>query len=268
MKIFEKLKKQPWGIPGFIIAIFLGLLLSPLLLIFGIYILWDNWRHKKKQNIPSTNVINEIGVKAVGTAEVNKALKKHLFPEIRQLGFTKFKGKKCYKYNESSVFVVSVEAVGKHFSDVTGFTPSSFMCTLGVYFPFVINKYDPEGEGIEYDKDGLPVGISLHQLLRLENFDFSKQKCRRSIENPANTTRKDVWWVEHDGSNAEDMVLDLVAAFQATAPEWFVTYEDLETAFHEIEKERDCPGKFEKLYYMAKELKNEAMAEHYKAKMP
>lgn len=44
-------------------------------------------------------------------------------------------------------------------------------------------------------------------------------------------------------------------------------HEDLEIAFHEIEKERDCPGKFEKLYYMAKELKNEAMAEHYKAKI-
>ena len=73
--------------------------------------------------------------------------------------------------------------------------------------------------------------------------------------------------MERDGSNAEDMVLDLLAAFEATGPKWFATYEDLEIAFHEIEKERDCPGKFEKLYYMAKELKNEAMAEHYKAKI-
>jgi hypothetical protein len=220
-----------------------------------------------KQSEPEANVTKDIGVKAAGTAEVHNALKCHLFPIIRQHGFTKIKGKSCYKYNKSSVFLISVEAVGKHFSDVTGFTPSSFMCTLGVYFPFVVNKYDPEGEGIEYDKDGLPAGICLHQSLRLENFDFSKQKCRRIIDNPANATRKDVWWVERDGSNAEEMVLDLLAAFQATAPEWFATYEDLETAFHEIEKERDCPGKFEILYYMAKELKNEAMAEHYKAKM-
>lgn len=205
--------------------------------------------------------------KNIGNAEVHNALKMHLFPTVRQYGFTKIKGKRCYKYNKSSVFVVSVEAVGKHFSDVTGFSPSSFMCTLGVYFPFVINKYDPDGRGIAYDKDGLPIGISLHQSLRLENFAFSKQKVRRGINNPAETDRKDVWWVERDGTNAEEMVLDLVAAFQATAPEWFATYEDLETAFHEIEKERDCPGKFEKLYYMAKELKNEAMAEHYKAKM-
>jgi hypothetical protein len=205
--------------------------------------------------------------KNVGTVEVNKALKMYLFPALRQYGFTKTKGKRCYKCNKSSVFVVSVEAVGKHFSDVTGFTPSSFMCTLGIYFPFVINKYDPEGKGIEYDKDGMQIGISLHQSLRLENFVLSKQNSRRGIDNPAETARKDVWWVERDGSNAEDMVLDLVAAFQATAPEWFAIYEDLETAFHEIEKERDCPSKFEKLYYMAKELKNDAMAEHYKAKM-
>ena len=90
------------------------------------------------------------------------------------------------------------------------------MCTLGVHFPFVINKYDPEGKGIEYDKDGLPIGISLHQSRRLECFDFSKQKSRRGIDNPAETARKDVWWVERDGCNAGDMVLDLVAAFQTT----------------------------------------------------
>ncbi len=231
------------------------------------YILLDKIKHKKKQNEPEASVTNEISVKAVGTAEVNKALKRHLLPIVRQHGFSKIKGKSYYKYNKSSVFVVSVETVGKHFSDVTGFTPLSFMCTLGVYFPFVINKYAPDGEGVEYDKDDLPIGIYLHQSLRLENFDFSKQECRRGVNNPAETARKDAWWVERDGSNAEDMVLDLVAAFQAIAPEWFATYEDLETAFREIEKERDCPSKFEKLYYMAKELKNEAVAEHYKARM-
>jgi len=221
---------------------------------------------KEPEKVEESTATSAYPSKSVGTSEVNKALKKHFFPVARQSGFTKVKGKSCYKYNKSSVFVVSVEAVGKHFSDVTGFTPLSFMCTLGVFFPFIINKYDQEGTGVGYDKDGLPVAFPLHQSLRLQNFNFSKQ-ARHGIANPAESDRKDVWFVERDGSNVEDMVHDLLQAFEANAGHWFTTYENLELAFKEIEKERDCPGKFEKLYYMATELQNEALEALYKAKM-
>ena len=64
--------------------------------------------------------------------------------------------------------------------------------------------------------------------------------------------RKDIWWVEPDGSNAERVALDIAATLALDGLPWYSQASNLQTALASTEGERDCFIKFTKAALIAK----------------
>lgn len=65
---------------------------------------------------------------------------------------------------------------------------------------------------------------------------------------------KDIWWIESDGSNVEEVIADIKQSFLNDGLKWFKEYQDINTAFTEIENGHDSYNKFFKASYFAEHL--------------
>jgi len=106
---------------------------------------------------------------------------------------------------EDSVWIFQTRAVGSYFSECTGFPPASITSSLGIFFLDFPMTTAPEIDG-----DGLPIPKvnQCHVRYSLEN--MADQIVMRSPDMSAvERRRKDIWWVEPDGSNAAMVVEDI-----------------------------------------------------------
>ncbi|NHM33577.1 hypothetical protein [Neobacillus terrae] len=76
-----------------------------------------------------------------------------------------------------------------------------------------------------------------------------------SLDNPAEKKRNDIWWIDPDGSNIEEVINNIKQSFLSDGLVWFLKNTDLKTAFKEIESEHDSFNKFYKARYFAEHLK-------------
>ena len=59
------------------------------------------------------------------SATVNRALRAHVAPVLREAGFARIDARNGWRWVDKTVWVVNIRAVGKYFSDVTGWPPGS-----------------------------------------------------------------------------------------------------------------------------------------------
>ena len=84
-----------------------------------------------------------------------------------------------------------------------------------------------------------------------------------ALSNPAERLRKDLWWLEQDGSNADEVARDIAACFEATGVAWYSKFNQLNLALADVEKERDCFNKYVLATYLARELGHVDVVEKY-----
>jgi hypothetical protein len=85
----------------------------------------------------------------------------------------------------------------------------------------------------------------------------------KTLRNPAERSRNDIWWLEPDGANAEEVARDIAAGISETAVPWYTRCSDLEVSLCEVEAERDCFNKFVLAAYIARKLKNFGLCDKY-----
>ena len=85
------------------------------------------------------------------------------------------------------------------------------------------------------------------------------------LNNPAERKRKDIWWLEPDGSNADEVAIDIAAGVVEIAVPWFREFSDLSHALSVVEAGRDCSNKFSLAYHLASKLERTDLAGKYKA---
>lgn len=196
----------------------------------------------------------------IGSLEINKVIRKILTPTLKENGFTKVNTRHNWAFIDHCIWVLDIAAVGKYFSDVTGWPPMSIHVELGIYYDFL----PPENSDIKTGSKGelLP---KVHQCqLRNDLFcNIDQANYTSHLNNSAEADRKDIWWIETDGSNIEEVISDIKHSFLNSGLDWFCKYTDLETAFNEIEKEHDSYNKFYKAKYFAKHLKDYAKFNEY-----
>ncbi|WP_028974578.1 hypothetical protein [Spirochaeta cellobiosiphila] len=137
--------------------------------------------------------------------ELNKLIKKDLYPVLKNLGFERLTVKNSYKWDDKLIYRFQIKTVGKTFSQSTGWPSSSFYCHVEPYYSFL---YDSD----ELDRDGR---IKLPRRWPSEGGMFlscgiDQTGERASLPNRAERKRTDIWWVEKDGSNAQQVIQDLI----------------------------------------------------------
>lgn len=187
----------------------------------------------------------------VTSPEINKFLRKHLSPLLRESGFTKVAARKAWAWKGHSIAALQVRAIGSYASDVSGWPPASVCVWTGVYYDFIPfkewpPKHDDKGRLIP---DESYCHMRSHLSCSLDQSHFTKH-----LSNPAERVRKDVWWFERDGSNMELAVENIALAFLTEGRQWFDRYTEPANALAYLKTQRDCYVKFYQAEYLTQHL--------------
>jgi hypothetical protein len=191
---------------------------------------------------------------------MNKAIRGILSPVLKQNGFTKINTRNNWGWHDECIWVLNINTVGKGHSEVTSWTPMSLTVSMGIYY----NIVPPLDDEIKVTANGkwLPFSYQCHSGRNL-HCQQDQSSYKEHFENLYDRERKDVWWVESDGSNLEEVLEDIKRAFLNEGLPWLKNYTDLETAFEEIEQEEDSYYKFYKAKYFANRLNKIEQFEGY-----
>jgi hypothetical protein len=195
------------------------------------------------------------------SAVVNRSLRKRVTPLLREAGFQKVDARNGWRWREKVVLVFNIRAVGSYFADVTGWPPGSVGVWLGGFYTFGVAS-----SSIKVDKEGrrLPAEYQCHMRSHLEcGLDQANRVC--ALPNPAERARRDIWWLDPDGANSEEVASDIAVSLLEHGVPWYWHISDLETALASVEGERDCFAKFERAAFLARELGDEKRWQKYKA---
>jgi hypothetical protein len=80
-----------------------------------------------------------------------------------------------------------------------------------------------------------------------------------------NKERKDIWWVNPDGDNADEVAKDVANSLYEQGLPWFRKMTDLERVFLMVEEMRDCFCKYTKAAHLARRLGYDDKWRHYDA---
>lgn len=184
------------------------------------------------------------------SALLNKALRQCVAPLLREAGFGHVDARNAWAWQEDCIWAFSVRAVGNYFSQVTGWPPGSVCAWLGVFFTFT-----PQPPGIKLDERGRlrPPEHMCHMRSRLD-CGMDQSARIRTLQNPGERLRTDIWWVDPDGGNAGEVARDIARSLVERGLPWFKHSSDLRNALASVEATHDCFVKFSKAALLAKRI--------------
>lgn len=170
----------------------------------------------------------------IGSPEINKVIREHLSLALREQGFQKVNTRHNWKFNQHNIWVIDVTAVGSYFSDVTGWPSMSIFVECGIYYPF-LNTGDFD---VKIGRKGELLPRAHHCYLRLSLDNTLDQSAyTQTLKNPAERNRKDLWWIEPDGSNVEDVIMNIRDVTLNQALPWFEKHSDWSLVLKEFKKQ-------------------------------
>ena len=184
------------------------------------------------------------------SAVVNRSLRAHVTPALRNAGFDEVDARNGLARKGACIWVFQIRAVGSYFSQVTGWPASSVGVHLGIHYTFI-----PPLPTVETDDEGRlrPKEFECHRRGHLER--RLEGAPRKTLSNPAERERKDLWWVEPDGSDADAVARDIAEQMHGTGHPWYEAGTDPAQALSEVEAGHDCLSKFVCARYLALELR-------------
>ncbi|WP_342041933.1 hypothetical protein [Bacillus sp. OTU2372] len=196
----------------------------------------------------------------IGSPEINKVIRKILSPVLKDNGFDKVNTRHNLGWYDHCIWVLDIGAVGKYFSDVTGWSPMSLQVDLGIYYDLIPTEDDEIKKGT--NDQLLPKFHQCHLQEQLYcNLDQSNYI--NHLDNPAEKNRNDIWWVQPDGSNIEEVILEVSKSFMIDGLNWYKTNTNLEIAFSNIEKQHNGYHKYYKAKYFAQHLRDHSKLQMY-----
>jgi hypothetical protein len=173
----------------------------------------------------------------VDARAVTGAIRRIVWPRLRDAGFEAFTGRSAWRYVGDDVDLVNVQSFGGTLSDAVGCTSFSFAVNVGVWRPAdaasVPARHDARGRPRPHDYECVPHRRKLHKSLSQPWFQPFRQDVRRwppsfrlhreGLKRALRTDthdRPDIWFVLPDGSNLEECVLDALGAIERDGLPW------------------------------------------------
>lgn len=158
------------------------------------------------------------------SAQIDKAIRKILFPVLKANGFDKVKIRNSWRYNEECIWVFNLRVSNQHYTPLT-----AIFVFQGIYYTFLddanfLPKIDKDGRLIPEEWRG-----HVRNTLLLEKLD--QTFAAKMLDYPSKYKRKDAWFIKPDGSNIEEAIEDIKSAFLHQGLKWFNDFTKLEYAF-------------------------------------
>lgn len=191
---------------------------------------------------------------------LNKPLRRLVSPVLRAAGFQRVDARNAWAWRDDCIWVFSIRGVGSYFSDCTGWPASSVGVWLGVRYTF-ISSPGP----VKVDRVGrpLPVESMCHMRSHL-NRRLSQNDRIEGLSNAAERGRTDLWWVDREGANADEVALDIAFTLSDQGLPWFSANSDHRLALQSVESERACYSKFVMARYLAAQIGDAALEAQYR----
>ena len=193
------------------------------------------------------------------SALLNKPLRQRVAPLLREAGFQRVDARNAWWWRDDFICVFNIRSVGSYFSGVTGWPPGSVCVWLGVFFTSA-----PQPSGMKRDEQGrlCPQEHWCHMRSQLAR-GLDQSARIRTLNNPAERQRTDVWWVDPDGSNADEVARDIAATVVMQGLPWFMEASNPLTALAMVDAMHDSFTKFTKAALLAKRIGDLALWRTY-----
>ncbi len=148
---------------------------------------------------------------AVGSADVNRLIRRVLHPTLHTCRFDKVQGLRAWRYLNDGIWALELRSVGNSFGRVTGFPPISLCGELCIFF----DDFPSPDPGRPADKppcdtDGRYIPKPQHCQIRYPlKVELDQAADRASLSSQSERDRDDVWFVRPDGSNMDAVVEDI-----------------------------------------------------------
>lgn len=146
--------------------------------------------------------------------DVTKELEARVFPVLRQVGFSEFRGRAAWRDREHSIDLLDLRSVGYYRGSAIGATSHSFVASAGVYIKSV--------HAVPWADEPVPARPRAHDCHA--QFFLKKPMFQLWCWRPG------VWYVSKRGGNLEKVVVGLLRAISEEALPWLGQFADLETA--------------------------------------
>jgi hypothetical protein len=198
---------------------------------------------------------------ASASALLNKPLRTVVVPILRDARFQQVDARNGWAWRNDLIWVFNIRAVGSYFSHVTGWPPGSVCTWLGVFFTFA-----PCPRGIKIDDQGRlrPAEHLCHMRTHLDR-GVDQSGWIRRLRNPAERERTDIWWVQPDGENGDEVAGDIAKSLHDHGLPWYARVSTLESALRLVEAEHDCFVKLAKSALLARRLGDDERWRKYDA---
>ena len=150
-----------------------------------------------------------------------------MWPLLRHDGFTKFSTKTAWRYLPEQIHLANFQSFNSFLAAGVGCTTFSFAVNLGIYFPAI-----PFTFPLRKGPDPALRPQVLHCHLRLQ--------LLKEIEQPV-LPRRDVWYVEPDGSNLLEIMADARTVLEREGLPWFKRFESLKEVLRLLMEEEELP---------------------------
>ena len=159
------------------------------------------------------------------TKDLDKNIRGIIFPSLKTNGFQKMKGKTAWGWHDECIWVFNIKAVGYSHSMVTNWPSASLTVNLGIYYTYLPHKSE-----CKKDENGLlcPKEYQCNRRAEL-TCSYDQLKYTEHVKcNSSEKKRRDIWWVQPDGSNIIEVVNDINIRYLDYAVKWFMEKSDKE----------------------------------------
>ncbi|MGN1402601.1 MAG: DUF4304 domain-containing protein [Bacillus sp. (in: firmicutes)] len=156
---------------------------------------------------------------------MNEAIRRILVPTLKENGFSETKIKHNWAWHDDSIWVLDLYTVDGRYENQTGWPYPSIFVNMGFFDKGLPLRTDL----IKVDRKGelLPTSYQCHEQREL--YCTYDQTGYTNGLKPKERVRKDIWWVEKDGSNIEEVVIDIEQSFQSYGMEWLIAHVNPQT---------------------------------------
>lgn len=184
------------------------------------------------------------GIRTMDARVVDAALREHLWPPLKARGFTRRAGRTGWRDADGAVHCLKVQSYNAYLAERMGATTYSFGINVGVFFPAIASRS--------------AMGAFVRDALRpKESQCHLRRFLTKGIEQPSLTDhgspsdggrskwampwadRLDVWLVNPDGSNVDDVARDAAEQVLADGLSWLDHASEPREAIRILTEERE-----------------------------
>jgi len=144
----------------------------------------------------------------MNSTAVNRAIRALAWPLLRDRGFTSFTSRTAWRDREQLIDVINFQSFNRYNADVLGCTTFSFAVNFSIYLADLPSDHPP--------------AIRNNRLRPAEYQGHVRRRLRPT--HPRLSKAKDIWLVDEDEHNAENVVAEAAITLADAADSWFVAF--------------------------------------------